>query len=395
MQNAYTEIAQKLEAFIKRFYINQLIKGLIYSVALLFTLFIVVNLLEYFGHFTSIARLFLFIGYILSAILVLAGWVINPFLKIKKLGKTITHEQAAQIVGKHFNQIEDKILNVLQLNNQVQAAQDVSLINAAIQQKTIELKPINFSMAINLGENKRYVKYAVLPIIIFILILVIYPNLITQSTTRIINYKKEFKPVAPFSFILKQTILSVQQHDDLNLELKVNGSQLPNEVFINYNGFEYKMQKNKNGEFLYTFNNLQKNTIFNFFAAGFYSDNYTVTVLPKPLITQLQIELNYPEYTQKPNEVLTNTGDITIPTGTWVTWKIKTENIKSLTFDQEVVGKDSVINFTQNTESSFVFKKQILKSTTYALQSVPKNKENTAYTINVINDAYPEITVEE
>jgi len=44
----------------------------------------------------------------------LAYWVLTPLTKYFSLGKTISHEQAANIIGDHFGGVEDKLLNILQ-----------------------------------------------------------------------------------------------------------------------------------------------------------------------------------------------------------------------------------------------------------------------------------------
>jgi hypothetical protein len=43
-------------------------------------------------------------------------YVVKPLLKLLKVGKTLTYEQAAKIVGDHFPEVKDKLLNLLQLH---------------------------------------------------------------------------------------------------------------------------------------------------------------------------------------------------------------------------------------------------------------------------------------
>lgn len=395
MESAYQHILSKIDAFIRRYYLNQLIRGGIYSLGLLISLFLLINLLEYYGRFTSPVRLTLFSFYVLSVGAILYKLVITPIIKLYRLGKVITYEEAALIIGKHFSNVEDKILNVLQLQKNSSSTSDLSLIEAAINQKASELKPVQFVSAVNLNENKRYAKYALIPLLLFIGLLIVFPNFITQSTTRIINYNKEFKPEAPFSFKIKNKTLNVLQHQDYTVEVEVNGNEIPNDVFINYQGFEYKMQKIKNGVFAFTFNNIQKSSLFNFFAAGFYSEKFKLNVLPKPIIAALQISLNYPAYTKKTNETISNSGDLTVPAGTIIKWKIKTENIGGLIFKNDSPTTDSLIEFIKENENSFSLTKQLLKSVNYTFQSKPLKNEDASYFINVVQDAFPEISVEE
>lgn len=121
-------------------------------------------------------------------------------LKFFRLGKTISHEQAAEIVGDHFIDVKDKLLNVLQLNKMQETSDNKSLILASIDQKSESIKFVPFQSAINLTENRKYLKYVLPPALILVGILFMAPSLIKDSTYRILNNSKEFKPEAPFTF---------------------------------------------------------------------------------------------------------------------------------------------------------------------------------------------------
>ena len=64
MENSYDILISKLDEFIRKFYKNQLIKGLIYAISLVAIFFIIVNLLEYFGHFDMLTRSILFFSFL-------------------------------------------------------------------------------------------------------------------------------------------------------------------------------------------------------------------------------------------------------------------------------------------------------------------------------------------
>ena len=50
MQNSNT-ILGSLDKFIRKYYKNRMIKGILYAVALLLSLFLIIVLLEHFGYF--------------------------------------------------------------------------------------------------------------------------------------------------------------------------------------------------------------------------------------------------------------------------------------------------------------------------------------------------------
>jgi len=104
---------------------------------------------------------------------------------------------------------------------------------------------VPFQSAIDLNKNRRYLKYALPPFLLLILVLFAAPSIIKEGTTRIINNDQKFAKAAPFSYILDNDDLKVVQYQDYELKIKVEGSVLPNEVFVNVDDFQYKMQKNR------------------------------------------------------------------------------------------------------------------------------------------------------
>ena len=131
-----------------------MIKGILYSLALLLSLFLIMALLEYFGYFPSTVRAILFWFYLLAVVIILGYYVLLPLSKMFRMGKVISYEEAAVIIGNHFPEIKDKLLNLLQLQ-QLQQKVDDSLLVSAIEQKTAQLKPLPFHQAVDLKSNKK------------------------------------------------------------------------------------------------------------------------------------------------------------------------------------------------------------------------------------------------
>src|SRR3954469_21659218 len=115
MASNYEILIQKLDEFIRKFYKNQLLRGLIYSFTTLLAFYLLVTTFEYFGHFNTVARTVLFYSFVLANAFIIGRLIVIPLLKLNRLGKIISHQQAAEIIGKHFNNVSDKLLNTLQL----------------------------------------------------------------------------------------------------------------------------------------------------------------------------------------------------------------------------------------------------------------------------------------
>ena len=85
-------IIESLDAFIRKYYKNLLIKGGLYAIGALISLFIIVVVLEHFSYFGSVVRGIIFWVYVGLMAFILGKYVISPLLKMFKLGKRISYD---------------------------------------------------------------------------------------------------------------------------------------------------------------------------------------------------------------------------------------------------------------------------------------------------------------
>ena len=258
MGNNYQILIEKLDAFIRKYYKNRLLKGVIYSLGLLLASFIIITTLEYFVQFSITGRTVLFYLFLASACYLLINFVAIPLSKLYKFGKVINHDQAAEIIGNHFEEVNDKLINVLQLEHK--ALKDSNeLLLASIDQKSLELKPVPFSRAIDFSENKQHLKYLIIPLVLIIGIAIVSPKIFTVGTERLVNHNNYIEPVAPFKMELLNSQLSVLKNKDFTLELTVSGAQLPDKIYIEFSGNKYPISKQRKSTYTYTFNGIVYN----------------------------------------------------------------------------------------------------------------------------------------
>ncbi|GAA4103523.1 DUF4175 family protein [Mucilaginibacter panaciglaebae] len=391
----YSVLIEKINTLIKKYYLNNLLRGLIFLCAGLFSAYVVIALSEYFGNFNSFFRGILFYGFILLN-LGLIGWLIVPSLMaLMHLGKTLTHDEAAAIIGKHFNDINDKLLNTLQLKKL--AAQDEhhrALIEASIDQRIEHLRPVRFPSAVNIKDNHKYLRWVLAPAAAIIIIGLAAPSVLTESTKRIVRHNEYFTPVAPFQFVVLNSNLSAVQGQDLKLDLKLTGNQLPNDIYIELAGTEFKLDKENVTRFHYLFSNLQQNTTFRLIGNGFVSKPYEVKVNLRPSLLHFDVELKYPAYLHKKTETLANAGDLTIPAGTTVKWLFHTQNASALSFGMN----DKTYDLKPTGDDLFEHTERINKPSVYKLNpqnAMVSQSDSASYRINTIADEPPTISVDE
>ncbi len=395
MSDQYNILLQKLDTFIRKFYKNQLIKGAIYCIAMLVLFFLLVNLLEYFGHFNSGTRTVIFYIYILFNVLLIGWYIVYPLLKLFNIGKRISIEQAAEIIGDHFSNIGDKLLNTLQLKELVgDQSTNIELVNASIDQKISELKPIPFVKAVDFKNNKKYLKYALPPLFVLVILLLSSPKILTEPTNRLVKYNRHFEKEFPFTLNVVNDNLEVIQHEDFKLEVKVSGDEIPENIYLETGNNRIKLIKENPILFHYTFINVQNSASFNLIADSYKSDTYEIKVLPKPIMLDFEINLDFPAYTGRKDEVVTKNGDLIVPMGTKIGWSFYTRN----TLEMQIGFEEDVITLNPNASNIFKYENTFFSSQRYTINSSNeylKNTDSLTYTVNVIPDLFPAILVEE
>ncbi len=395
MESNYTLLIRKIDEFIRKYYKNQLIRGLLYSLAALGTYFILIVLLEYFSWFNTGTRSVLFYTFLAIAAFIIGRFIIIPLAQINRLGKTIKHDQAADIIGKHFTEVKDVLLNTLQLHRlELNSEESNDLIQSSIDQKIKHLQPIPFSDAVDLKKNRKYLRYALPPLVFLLAALLISPSLIIAPSKRIINHNEVFERPAPFTVkVLNEKLQAVQQ-DDFTVKVKIEGDEIPEQLFIISDQANYRMEKESNVLYSYTFRNLQQNAPFVITADQYNSKEYTIKILPKPIILSFDVQAEYPAYLGRKNETMANTGDLTVPAGTHLTWKFYTRDTRKLLFriggklNEEVADKSNT--FTQSARMMAGSPYSVIIGNEYF-----SNRDSLSYLVNVIPDLYPSISVEE
>jgi hypothetical protein len=393
----YSILIAKLDEFIRKYYKNRLIRGVIFFIALLTVFFLLVTLTEFFGRFNTVTRTVIFYSFLVLNVLILWRLILLPFFKLLRLGRVISHEEAAEIIGVHFPEISDKLLNTLQLKAlEVQNSTEFpgDLIKASIDQKIEKLRPVPFTLAIDIRQNRRYLRYALPPVIIIIMILILSPRVITEPSERIVKYQTVYTPPAPFSISVLNKKLETFQQEDFLLEVKVEGTELPADLYLEMNGIKYRLEKKNPVMFHYKFRNVQETQRFYIMNDLFRSVQFELRVFPKPIVLSFEVSLDYPSYTGKPDETVENTGDLIVPIGTVMNWKFFTRDTRKIYFRWGAALKE-LENATTNT---FIYSERALKSSPYAVVSANeylRNSDSLAYSVSVIPDNYPTITIDQ
>lgn len=391
MEKSYS-IHQKLEAFIKKYYTNELIRGIIFFIGLgliyfLFTLFI-----EYFLWLKPKGRIFLFWFFITVELFLLLRFILFPIFKILKFQKGIDYTQASVIIGSHFSEVNDTLTNYLQLSKSDTSVYNSELLLASIEQKANSLRPIPFGKAIDFSTNRKYLPLAILPIL-FLLFFFLSGNsrIISQSLNRVVHFNSTFSPPAPFKFTVLNSSLVTEQGKDFVLQIKSDGEVVPENVMIFIGDESYYLETIHPGEFQFKIAKPITNVSFHIEANSVVSPDYELKVIAVPTISNFEMKFVYPSYLNLKSTIVKGTGNGIIPEGTQVTWVMNTNAT------QNVVWKNDLQAFPfVKSDNTFNLTKNIVQNTEYQIitsNNEVKNFEKLNYQLNVVKDQFPTINI--
>jgi hypothetical protein len=385
-------IYQKLEAFIRKFYTNELIRGTIFFIGLgllyfLFTLFV-----EYFLWLKPMGRTILFWTFIGVEVYLLFRFILFPIFKLCKLQKGIDYNQASSIIGNHFVEVSDKLTNFLQLSNPNEHQIKSELLAASIEQKANALQRVPFGNAINYKGNRKYLPLALIPMLSFgFFYFSGNSSIISQSLNRVVHYNLAFLPPAPFKFVVLNSNLQTQQGRDFIFRIKTEGKVVPENAMIFIDDESYFMESTKAGEFQFKMVKPSENILFHVEGNAISSLDYELKVVTVPSIANFEMQLNFPSYLNKKPEIIKGTGNAVIPEGTRVTWKMNTQATQNVEW-MDVISKASF----SKTENTFILSKTIIQNTDYQIitsNEKVKNHEKLSYQLTIVKDQFPTINV--
>ena len=392
IMSAFDRLITQIDAFIRKFYKNQIIKGLLLFIGVLVVSYLFVITLEYFGRFNSIIRGLLLFGFISVNTIILSKYIIIPTLKLKEFGNRINRYQASKIIGRFFPQVSDRLLNTLQLKDQMnQNSADYELLYASVQQRSATMSIVPFSDAIDIGENKKHLKWVLPVVLVLFFIAVFSPSFLTQGTERVINFSEVYAVKAPFEFSLVEKSLSVEEGDDYKVEVELLGRDIPDKVYIKSKQGRFLLNRVTKNRFQGSMVQVRMDLNFHFEANEFESKTYLLSVISKTAIGKFQATLVYPSYLGKESEKIENSGDLIIYEGTSVSWSVRTKNSQGAEFWIDKNKKKF------NREGFTVHRKFVSNANGMVVLTNRQSakKDTTRFVVEVIKDEYPSIQVGE
>lgn len=385
----FHSILDKLHRFISKYYINALIKGILLFIAVGVTYWMLIMSLEHWLWLDSNGRLMLFICFLAVELLLMYRFIIVPLGHLMRLRRGIDEKHASRIIGNHFPNVGDRLLNLLELSEDHTQSE---LLMASIEQRSNRLQAVNFVQAVSLKDGFSRSKYLLLPL--GLLALVLFSGKWVEffgSHKRVVQFNKSFERPAPFKFLMLNDSLVVNDDEALLVRVGTDGEFVPEQINLVLED-NARVMKVDNNTFSYRIERPIDGSRFYLEANGWKSRWYTISVRQTPVIADFQMEMAFPKYLNKNSEVVSGTGNAVIPEGTRVSWTVKGKAVDQM----QMVSLDTVLMF-QKEGSTFKIQRRLRSSLGYKVLSSNndiKGQETITYQLEVVKDQYPSINIE-
>ncbi len=392
MTNNFNILVHKLNSFRVKYYTYKLLKGFILSFFLLLLIYTVFSLVEYFVYLSTDIRKVLFYGFLIFGGLLTVQFILIPVFKLLHIIKPIDIKTTTVLVQKHFKDIEDKLLNIIELAEISESTYSNEIVLASIDQKIEKLNVFDFSEAVQFKNLRIVLSYFLFSLFVAAIIFISNKSVYTSATHRLLHYNTAFTKPAPFSFQLMNSDLKATKGDAYKIQVQCEGDEIPQILYINIDGNNYLMKNTAAGKFEFEMASVINPVTFYFTDLKYNSEEYLLELLPKPGITNFDVHVSPPAYTGLPDQEFENTGDLQVPNGTEVEWNFQGIDIDTL----YLALADSNFLEPEKTENGFNIDSKFFKSTNYSVyikNDLTEPELAFSYGVEVIPDLYPEIEV--
>ena len=384
----------------KQITITFLLEGILKTIFIFILFFFLVSLFEFFFLLDRSLRMILFI----SIIVVLSGlilyFIVYPVFTFYKKDKRDLYLLLGELIGRHFDQIKDRIVNVIQLIFNVEKDNFYSreLTYAAIEQNLNLFDRFNFSEIVDKKNIKKYFKYFLFTLIGFTILGFSFPEL-PFASYRILNFNKDFIRPPEFYFIIEPGNTKILKGENYLCKIKTAGKVLDKvDLYYSFEGMDIFEKVNLSadslGEFKYNFVAPQRSFKFYVQSKDVKSELYFVEVINYPVIKEMVLKIHPPSYTKLQPQVLEDDGNINTIKGSTIELSIKAS--KELKSAKIIFSDSTSINMNvKDFKAEFKFratKSGYYKIVIYDIDGY-QNLNPVEYQINLSEDLPPSITL--
>jgi len=319
----------KLDRLKKQLTLINVFEGFLKTLLWFTLFFFIISLIEFIFSLDSEFRFVLFVLILLIFSGLIGIFIIYPLVKFYRQDKNEIYVSLGILIGNHFNQIKDKLVNILQLIFSINHSRYFSkdLTYAAIEQNLNYFDQFNFDEVLEKNQLKKLFRYFIIAISFFTILGFAIPDL-PFASYRILNFNKDFAKPKEFYIVIEPGNAKVTKGENYSCRIKTIGKSIDKlDLFYSFEGMEIfekvSLEADTTGEFKYTFVAPPKSFQIYAQAKNIKSEIYFVEVVNYPVIKELSVKVYPPAYTKLLPQFYEDDGNINTIKGSNIEIAIK------------------------------------------------------------------------
>ncbi len=333
-----SDLVTRLSLVRTRESLASLLHGLFFSASIIIGALLLALLVEHLLYLSTLARTTIFWIITVGALGLLAWCVLRPLLTLLRVLPQESDTQTAAKVGRMFPGINDHLVNILQLSAERHKTQFFSpaLIDASFEDVRKEIEPLDFTRAVSFAPARRMAKVLGVVLVAALLFPLASPTGFLGAANRLWHYSRSFALPLPFRFVVQPGNIEVVKGASVAVTVRLepettasSREELPQQLVLlskpegQLQFEERTLTPNAAGLFTHEFSSLKSTTTYAVKAGDVSSDQYTLSVIDRPMVKMLRLTLNFPAYAKLPSRQLDdNVGDVTALRGTRIAIRI-------------------------------------------------------------------------
>lgn len=300
--------------------------------------------------------------------------------------------------GEVFPEIKDDLANAIQLLQGKNEGVSPDLINAAFGKVQEKAAGIDFNDMVKTGKEKKKF-FTGLAIAVIAVLLIIFVPVLNNSAYKLIHFRTEFQEASLVSFTITPGNKSFTKGEDAEIKIIATGKEINRISFLSKHEEESDFTErfltaDSSGEFTVTEGAVKSSFTYYARYEEFESERFDITVIDRPLVRNLSIEVTPPAYSGLPKINQDNNGNITTLKGSRISIKLDaTKTIDSAIVVFRNSDKISMETTGNNASASWgAYNDDFYKIMITDTDSI-QNINPIEYSVKLMQDEYPVIDV--
>ncbi|MBT3448096.1 MAG: chromosome partitioning protein ParA [Bacteroidetes Order II. Incertae sedis bacterium] len=395
-------IHRKLKATRLRLLQVSLFSGALLLIGSFSALWFISASLESFFWFAPTVRWGLLIFAGLGLLIVFSRFVLLPVLINAGLLSGAENETLAKKIGHSFPEVEDRLLNLLQLSEGSHSSSPEPFVDSALQKLGEPLKSVPFEEIVSWKETRKVGLWAISPVLLLLVFLLAAPGSFFSATTRLTSPATEFERPAPFSFAVLPGDAEIVIGEDLKVSISISGDYADTQPVLEslvdgeMRSRFINLTEDSTGLLSHLYRSIRQPFRYRVSGGGLASPWFTVEVVERPLVQELNLRISYPSYTRIPDQRLaSNVGDVVALGGSRVDLTVSVAGARAeravlafesgINTEMELDGLSARASFTVRSNDRY-------KVRLYSAGDI-QNLDPISYSIETLSDSSPTATL--